>query len=97
MRSRIAEAMRDPNALLRRMPHERRAVLSDNSCRLYHFEMRNYRVGLNIENMRDKAHPPKPQGKMLLLQIQGGTVCIEHQNNLSQIMRIVELKMQLRT
>jgi hypothetical protein len=62
MELRIAEAMRDPNALLRRMPHERRAVLSDNSFRLYHFEMRNWRR-FEYREYRHSQEPTKAPGK----------------------------------
>jgi hypothetical protein len=45
--SRIADAIREPNALLIMMPHDRMAVLSPNSLGLYHLERRNKAPGKN--------------------------------------------------
>jgi len=38
---RMPEAMKEPKALLSKIPLARYAVLSDNSLRLYHFDKRN--------------------------------------------------------
>lgn len=52
--SKIADAMREPNALLIRIPHERSAVRAPNSDALYHFERRKRAPGKKAASTNPK-------------------------------------------
>jgi hypothetical protein len=66
--SRIPEAMREPKALLRRIPLDSKAVRWDNSFRLYHFERRNYWIDKDPEWVRGLSvsthQGPREKGRL---------------------------------
>ena len=84
--------MRDPNALLIMLPHKRRAILSDNSCRLYHFEMRSQRGFEYIRNV-DIMPTYQSSREECCFHNSKEEPCTQSTEIACQIMRIVELEM----
>ncbi len=54
--SRIPEAMREPKALLIKLPQERSAVRTPSSLRVYHFERRKSAPGKNAASTKPRKN-----------------------------------------